>query len=121
MKKYVGLLFLCLLFSVCNGKKKQIMLITRNGKKRQKKQLSLERKKRVKSILQKFGVPFHVGMRNSCWYHPKLAEKNVMWQQAKNLYDTHIIDRVEHAKQVRIPKIIHQIWLGGPLPKKYYD
>jgi len=97
------------------------MLITRNGKKGQKKYISLGRKKQVKSIPKKFGVPFHVGMKNSFWYHPKLAEKDVMWQQVKNLYDTYVIDKVEYAEQVRIPKIIHQIWLGGPLPKKYYD
>jgi len=96
----------------CNGKNKQ---------KGEKIRISFERKKRVKRTRGIFGVPFHEGMRNSCWYHPKQAEKNGTWQQVKDLYDTYVIDKVEHAEQVRIPKIIHQIWLGSPLPEKYYD
>jgi len=70
MKKYIGLLFLSLLFSVCSGKKKKIIRITRNGK----KHISLARKKRVESISQKLNVPFHVEIRNSRSHHPRLIE-----------------------------------------------
>ncbi len=105
MKKCVGLLFLCCLFSVGSGKiKNKSYKYTKNGR----------------SAVEKFGVPFHEGMKNSYWYYPELVEEDTWWQQAKNLYDTYVINKVEHAEHVRIPKIIHQIWIGSPLPEKYY-
>jgi len=37
----------------------------------------------------------------------------------KQLYDKHIIKHRNYAIKPRIPKIIHQIWLGSPLPDQY--
>lgn len=44
------------------------------------------------------------------------AEKGQQWKFVKKLYEKYL--KAKPSKN-RIPKIIHQIWLGGPLPKKY--
>ncbi len=66
-----------------------------------------------------FGLPFHAGMTSSPWYKPAWVQENAAWQRVKELYDTYV-NNVEYDQQSRIPKIIHQIWIGSPLPKKYY-
>lgn len=72
------------------------------------------------SIPEGFGVPFHTGMKSSQWYQSSWVQKSVIWQRVKNLYDTYVVNNIEYDPQVRIPKIIHQIWVGSPLPQKYY-
>jgi mannosyltransferase OCH1-like enzyme len=37
----------------------------------------------------------------------------------KKLYTTYLVDGLYYQEQPCIPKIIHHIWLGSPLPKKY--
>lgn len=37
----------------------------------------------------------------------------------KMLYNKHIFDRRKYTEQPSIPKIIHHVWLGSPLPEKY--
>lgn len=37
----------------------------------------------------------------------------------KRLYERNRLDKVQPAKQVKIPRIIHVIWLGGKLPSDY--
>ncbi len=39
------------------------------------------------------------------------------WQAFANLYTTYIVTDRLYTKQPRIPKIIHHIWLGSPLPE----
>ncbi|HRN78487.1 MAG TPA: glycosyltransferase [Candidatus Dependentiae bacterium] len=72
-----------------------------------------------KNVPHGFGLDFHAAMSNSDrYFHAQiLADPN--WQQVKALYDTYVIDEFEHAQQPRIPKIIHQVWLGSPFPEKY--
>jgi len=41
------------------------------------------------------------------------------WRLLNRLYKTHLFGRVKRQKNERIPKIIHQIWLGSPFPEKY--
>ncbi len=67
-----------------------------------------------------FGLPFHAGMKSSQWYQSAWTQKSVTWKRIKNLYDTYVVNNIEYNPQVRIPKIIHQIWIGSPLPQKYY-
>jgi len=66
-----------------------------------------------------FRVSFHAGMTSSQWYRPIWVQQNTVWQQVKRLYDTYIIQCSEEDLELRIPKIIHQIWIGSPLPQKY--
>lgn len=42
----------------------------------------------------------------------------------KDLYDRNNLSKIPPQQELNIPKIIHQVWLGGPLPeafKKYVD
>ena len=64
------------------------------------------------------GVPFQEGMSSSRWFKHSWVQTNNAWKQVKNLYDTYI-SSIEYDSQPRIPKTIHQIWLGSPFPKKY--
>lgn len=48
----------------------------------------------------------------------KKLRKDPKWQRYQALYEKHILNG-KPQEEVRIPKIIHQIWLGGPLPEKY--
>jgi mannosyltransferase OCH1-like enzyme len=41
-------------------------------------------------------------------------------QVFKALYARNNVKNVPYDPQLRIPRIIHQIWLGGPLPEKYH-
>jgi mannosyltransferase OCH1-like enzyme len=68
---------------------------------------------------KEFGVPFHNGMSNFEWYRPYWTEKNSEWRLAHTLYTTYIIDQCEYSDVPRIPKVIHQIWIGSPLPDRY--
>lgn len=77
-----------------------------------------KRKNNNKNITEKLSVSFHEGMNHSIWYYPTLVGEDKWWQQAKNLYDRYI-HKIEQSKNSSIPKIIHQIWIGGVLPEKY--
>ena len=67
-----------------------------------------------------FGVPFDKGMYGYAdRYNSEKASEDENWQLAKQLYKTYIIDNLEFVEQPRIPKIIHQIWVGPhPFPNK---
>jgi mannosyltransferase OCH1-like enzyme len=60
--------------------------------------------------MKKANSNFGKGIRSS-----KLRRQ---WKMLEKLYSTHLF--APAASTTRIPKIIHQIWLGGPLPEKYY-
>jgi len=47
------------------------------------------------------------------------AFANEQWQIVQDLYNKHLINNQHYAKTPRIPKIIHHIWLGSPLPQEY--
>lgn len=47
-----------------------------------------------------------------------LMKKDPEWGRLKKLYDKHIKNGLNYIEQ-RIPKIIHQVWLGSPYPEKY--
>jgi inositol phosphorylceramide mannosyltransferase catalytic subunit len=66
-----------------------------------------------------FGVPFHEGMSNFEWYRPYWTQSDAAWKLAYNLYTDYIVNDCVYQAVPRIPKIIHQIWVGSPLPDKY--
>lgn len=41
------------------------------------------------------------------------------WKKACQLYERNFIEKLNIKHETMIPKIIHQIWVGGPLPDKY--
>ncbi|MBI2743562.1 MAG: hypothetical protein HYX48_06565 [Chlamydiales bacterium] len=50
----------------------------------------------------------------------KKLRKDSRWKTLRELYQRNILDG-KATGETRIPKIIHQIWLGGPLPEKYKE
>lgn len=63
-------------------------------------------------------IEFNKSMAVSKDYSYPYARKNFFWQRTKLLYDTYILHAADESKQIRIPKIIHQIWVGPkPLPE----
>ena len=71
-----------------------------------------------KNILQDLKVNFHDGMKHSKWYKHSWVETDSVWKLAYDLYNVHIIDNLTYDTEPRIPKIIHQIWVGlNPLPE----
>lgn len=45
-------------------------------------------------------------------------QKSVTWHNLEKSYTQHIVNNLIR-KENRIPKIIHQIWIGSPLPAQY--
>ena len=66
-----------------------------------------------------FGVSFNLGMSNFEWYRNSWTKTDPDWHLASDLYDQYIVNDLEYSPTPRIPKIIHQIWIGSPLPDKY--
>lgn len=68
-----------------------------------------------------FGIPFSAGMSNFEWYRASWARSEPGWALAEQLYTEFIINDLIYSETPRIPKIIHQIWVGSPLPEKYLN
>ncbi len=51
-------------------------------------------------------------------FFARQMKKRADWMVVKRLYQKNVL-QASLSPQVRIPKIIHQIWLGSPLPQKY--
>lgn len=68
-----------------------------------------------------FFVNFDKSMSRNRRYNKNTAAKNKDWQKLKSLFNEHIINNLKYAETPRIPKIIHQVWLGsnGNLPEQY--
>jgi len=64
------------------------------------------------------GQDFHISMEHGHCYKRESAIKEPVWQKATELYNKYVINNVDYQEDPRIPKIIHQIWLGGPLPER---
>jgi mannosyltransferase OCH1-like enzyme len=69
--------------------------------------------------VQGMGVPFHEGMSNFEWYRPYWTQVDAQWRLAYDQYTNVIVNGCDYQIEPRIPKIIHQIWVGSPLPDKY--
>lgn len=50
-------------------------------------------------------------------YHPKGSPWDSQWSLVESLYEKNFVSAVDLTP--KIPKKIHQIWLGGSLPEKY--
>lgn len=64
-----------------------------------------------------FSVNYHEAMASSRNYTIQYAQNDLDWQRVISLYDK-ILNPSEPHGELRIPKKIHQIWLGSPLPEK---
>jgi len=68
-----------------------------------------------------FTLGFNESMSRNKNFNRKFADNNPNWQKLKNLFDEHILNNPDYSEIPKIPKRIHQIWLGnnGKLPAKY--
>lgn len=73
----------------------------------------------ARNDLSHLWLNFNTSMEHSRSYQETFANQDPFWQQVQALYDQHIIKNLELSKEPRIPKIIHQIWIGSPLPEQY--
>lgn len=64
-------------------------------------------------------MPFPTAMSGHPYIHAQEAcrQKNE-WQLIEELYMEHLVNHFVCDEQPRIPKIVHHIWLGSPLPEK---
>jgi inositol phosphorylceramide mannosyltransferase catalytic subunit len=60
-------------------------------------------------------------MRPNKYYKKWLIVRNPQWKLIICNYQDHIINNLMYAVEPSIPKIIHQIWLGSPLPERYQN
>lgn len=68
-----------------------------------------------------FGVDFHACMGDLArLYRVDAITLHPQWKLVLERYERWIVKERRSTDQVRIPKIIHQIWLGSELPQKYY-
>ncbi len=47
------------------------------------------------------------------------SAKNQLLYFLRSVYNKYILQNLEYSDQERIPKVIHQIWLGSPVPEHY--
>ncbi len=65
-------------------------------------------------------VPFIDSMNTSINFQGDISMQRGDWQVIKALYDQFVVHYQDYyQEQPRIPKIIHQVWLGSPLPERY--
>ncbi len=62
---------------------------------------------------------FDAAMSNSSMYKKENSNVDPYLVEIKKLYDIYAVQDLEYASTPRIPKIIHQIWLGSSFPEKY--
>jgi hypothetical protein len=64
-------------------------------------------------------IPFNAAMKGHPYVNAVAAcEAKSEWQLVKKLYIQFLIEDLDWSDEPRIPKIIHHIWLGSPLPDK---
>jgi len=64
-------------------------------------------------------VPFPQAMQGHPYTNAVAAcDAKSEWQLIKRLYTQFLVEDLDWSDQLRIPKVIHHIWLGSPLPEK---
>ncbi len=71
----------------------------------------------LEGVYSVFGLDFHAAMSNSDRYVHETAFHETNWVAAKKAYDAYCAG-YSYASEPRIPRIIHQIWLGSEFPEK---
>lgn len=59
-------------------------------------------------------VDFDISMQAEHGY----ISKKFHFDLARNLFNDHVVQSPKYSQTLRIPKIIHQIWLGSPFPER---
>lgn len=80
----------------------------------------------ISSLLDEIKVSFNESMAplsrlsNKHPYNQDWVKTHPLWKKASELYEKNIWQNLKIEANPKIPKIIHQIWLGGNLPQKYF-
>lgn len=70
----------------------------------------------------------HMGKYTNEWFKPCItntspgpwvADSKYAYYLSRSLFENYSIEREEHQTEFKVPKIIHQIWLGSAVPQKY--
>lgn len=64
-------------------------------------------------------VDFHESMTVTGHYKSDYIKQSALWRHLWKIYDIRFVRRPDYSETPSIPEIIHQIWLGSPLPEKY--
>lgn len=84
---------------------------------------SVNQRKQKKTVRKAFEVTFDVSMlarkAKEKGKKQKIKQKSEDWRLYDSLYTQHVLKHRKFSTQPRIPRIIHQIWLGSPFPEKY--
>jgi mannosyltransferase OCH1-like enzyme len=76
--------------------------------------------RRMKDQLQSQHVDFDVSMKKDARQQALTHEfSSSTYAMFKNLYEKNNFSQVQPQQEIKIPKIIHQIWLGSPFPYEY--
>jgi len=72
-------------------------------------------------IPENFIIEFHDSMSANKGYKKEKAKSDHRWEKLKLLFEEHFLNNPNFSAKPKIPKIIHQIWLGsnGNFPEKY--
>jgi len=73
------------------------------------------------SLYSYAAVDFDVSMQTASYGHVLSAHEpsQLVFEALTTIYQNNNPDSITKDKQLKIPKIIHQIWLGGTLPDEY--
>lgn len=63
-------------------------------------------------------VTFESGMSKNYAFNPEYLNRSKEWNTLKELYNKNVIENKIESKRLKIPKILHWIWLGSPLPER---
>jgi len=74
-----------------------------------------------RGVLPLLQIDFDKSMSHLKRYQLNYTQKDPTWIQTKKLYKKYIFNNFEYSNEPKIPKIIHQIWLGSKLPHKYKE
>ena len=68
--------------------------------------------------IQGFGIDFMKSMSHGFLFDATFLNNDPFAQKVRAIYDQYINNQEQTCSSLRIPRIIHQIWLGSPLPLK---
>lgn len=72
-----------------------------------------------RKIYQPPKVDFYTSQSSAYNFDPDFIRKDRFWKQAKSDFDQYFLNGTVDSEEYRIPKKIHQIWLGSKFPKEY--
>lgn len=83
--------------------------------------ISFSCKAKIESVEQITRIAFRESMSRSRDFDSGYVSICPRWKMLENLYSENITNLTYVDNSLKIPKVIHWIWLGSPLPKRYIE